>query len=260
MDSTDVRQAARSAGDHPALENAARLGYAVSGLLHLLIAWLGLQLAFGAGTGSADQSGALKTLAGNGFGLALLWVAVVGFFGLGLWQLTELVLRGELSDRVKAASKAVLYVALAVTSLTWARGGGTSSRSQSVDFTATLMKQPLGRVLVAVVGVVVVGVGVYHVVKGWRRTFLADLVDHPGRVAEVAGRVGYIAKGVALGVVGVLFALAGLHNSAREATGLDGALKTLLKAPSGAVLVALVSVGFAAYGVYSFARARHAKV
>ena len=137
---------------------------------------------------------------------------------------------------------------------------GTSSRSQSVDFTATLMKQPLGRVLVAVVGVVVVGVGVYHVVKGWRRTFLADLVGHPGRVAEVAGRVGYIAKGVALVVVGVLFVLAGLHNSAREATGLDGALKSLLKAPSGAVLVALVSVGFGAYGVYSFARARHAKV
>ncbi len=114
--------------------------------------------------------------------------------------------------------------------------------------------------LVAVVGVVVVGVGGYHVVKGWRRRFLDDLTGHPGQVAEAAGRVGYIAKGVALAVVGVLFIFAALRNTAKGATGLDGALRTLLDLPYGKVIVILVSLGFAAYGIYSFARARYAKV
>ena len=260
MDTTDVGRAARSAGDHPALENAARLGYAVSGLLHLLIAWLGLQLALGTGTGSADQSGALQTLAGTAVGRVLLWVAVVGFLGLGLWQLVELLARGDASDRLKSGAKTVLYLLLSATSFAWARGTGRSSSSQSVDVTASLMKEPFGRVLVAVVGVVVVGVGGYHVVKGWRRRFLDDLVSHPGRVAEVAGRIGYVAKGIALIVVGVLFVVAARRDTARGSTGLDGALRTLLALPYGEVLVALVAVGFAAYAVYSFARARHAKV
>ena len=43
----------------------ARVGYAVSGVLHLLIGWIGVQVAWSASGKSADQSGALETLAGS---------------------------------------------------------------------------------------------------------------------------------------------------------------------------------------------------
>ena len=59
MDSTDVKAASRRAGDHPALETAARIGYAVNGVLHIIIGAIALRLAFGAKGASADQSGAL---------------------------------------------------------------------------------------------------------------------------------------------------------------------------------------------------------
>ena len=264
MDTPDVRSMAQEAGDHPALENAARLGYAVNGVLHLLIGWLGLQLAWGlgGGGGSADQSGALRSLAETSVGRVVLWVGVVGFLGLGIWQASEAVIgRGKTSDRVKAVAKALLYLFLAFSSFSYAKGtGGESSSKQSVDATASLMKQPAGRALVVAVGLVVVGVGVYHVVKGWKRTFLRDLVGHPGDLAVKAGRLGYIAKGVALAVVGALFVLAGVRGAANEATGLDGALRTLLGVPYGKVLLTLVALGFAAFAVYSFARARYARV
>ncbi|MEP6649850.1 MAG: DUF1206 domain-containing protein [Lapillicoccus sp.] len=262
MDTNEVRHAAANAGDHPALENAARLGYAVGGILHLLIGWLALQVAWFAGGGSADQSGALQTLAGNDVGRIILWVAVVGFAGLGLWQVTEVVVgRGETSDRVKAAAKAVVYLFLAFSAFSYARsGGGTSSTAQSVDFTATLMSQPAGRYLVGAVGLVVVGVGVYHVYKGWQKKFLQDLRGHPGQWVVRAGVFGYIAKGVALGVVGALFVLAALNSQPDQATGLDGALRTLRDAPFGQILLTLVALGFAAYAIYSVARARYARV
>ncbi len=121
VDTNDVKQAAAKAGDHPVLENAARLGYAVNGIVHLLIAWLALQVAWGGGGGSADQSGAMQTLAGNDIGRVLLWIAVVGFLGLGLWQVTEVIVgRGETSDRLKAAAKAVVYLFLAFSFFTYA--------------------------------------------------------------------------------------------------------------------------------------------
>ncbi|MEO3938079.1 DUF1206 domain-containing protein [Dermatophilaceae bacterium Soc4.6] len=261
MDSPDVERTAQRANDHPAIETGARLGYAVNGLLHLLIAWLGLQLATGARGRSADQSGALQTLAGTTLGRGTLWVAVVGFALLGVWQVTEVFTSRKGADRLKAGAKAVTYAVLAASALGYAKGaGGASSSAQSVDVTSTLMKQPMGRVLVAALGAVVVAVGVYHVVKGWRKKFLADLESHPGELAEAFGRYGYIAKGIALAIVGGLFVVAASKAEPGQAKGLDGALRTVLGAPYGAVLLVVVSLGFAAFGIYSFFRARHADV
>jgi hypothetical protein len=47
--------------------------------------------------------------------------------------------------------------------------------------------------------------------------------QEPGILATRAGVVGYIAKGIALAVVGALFVTAAVQNSSTKATGLDGA-------------------------------------
>jgi hypothetical protein len=75
-----------------------------------------------------------------------------------------------------------------------------------------------------------------------------------------AGVIGYIAKGVALAVVGVLLVSGAAQNSLTQDTGLDGALRALRKQPEGPWLLSAVALGIAAYGVYSFARAKHARV
>jgi hypothetical protein len=266
MDSTDVKGAASRASDHPALTAAARTGFAVSGLIHLLIGWIALQVALGGGGKNADQSGALSSLAGNPLGKALLWVAVLGFLGLAIVQLAEALLasgqddKDVWKDRGKAVGKLVLYLALAWSALTFARGGSKNSRSQSQDFTATLLDKPGGRLLVVVIGLAVLAAGGYHVYKGWSEKFLEDLESHPGRAATVLGRVGFIAKGLVLAIVGVLFVAAGLHRRASEASGMDGALKSLREQPFGTVLLVLVAAGLIAFGLYCFARAKHAKV
>ncbi|HEY5515876.1 MAG TPA: DUF1206 domain-containing protein [Pengzhenrongella sp.] len=263
MDTPDVKTVAHQAGDSKPVEWGARLGYAVSGLLHLLIAWIALKVAWSSGGGSADQSGALATLARSPGGPLVLWVAVVGFALLAVWQLTEAVTGAhgaEASDRAKAVGKLVMYAALAWTALTFASGSSTSSRGQTKDFTATLMSHAGGRLLVGAIGLAVVGIGGYHVYKGWKKKFLDDLRQNPGRWAVQAGRAGYIAKGIALVAVGFLFLVAAVRNAPSKATGLDGGLRTLREAPAGTALLTLVALGIAAYGVYSFARSRYARV
>ncbi len=257
----DVRGAADRANDSAVVEWGARAGYAANGLIHLVIAWIAVQVAFGSGGGKeADQSGALATLAQQSFGAVLLWVAVAAFALLVVWEITEAFVRHETADRVKAVAKAGAYAALGWTALTFARGGHANSDKSTRDVTATLMDAPGGQLLVGAVGLGIVAVGGYHVYKGWKRTFLEDLREHPGRFAEVAGRVGYIAKGIALGVVGVLFLVAAVQHKSGKASGLDGALRTLRDAPMGTALLVIVGLGLAAFGVYSVARARYARV
>ena len=261
----EVGQAARKAANSDGLEMAARAGFAVNGVMHLLIGAIALQVAFGSSSKDADQSGALSTLAGSSAGRVLLWVGVVGFASLALWQLSEAVLtRGRGSDRAKGAAKAVgkcvVYAALAFTTLKFARGGGSSSSSQSQDFTASLLEKSGGRVLVGLIGLGIIGVGVYHVIKGLTKGFREDLVEQPAPVVEGLAVAGYVAKGVALAVVGLLFVVAGLRKSAEGASGLDGALTTLREQPFGTVLLTVVALGIIAYGLYSFARARYARL
>ncbi|WP_286960466.1 MULTISPECIES: DUF1206 domain-containing protein [Arsenicicoccus] len=259
-----IEDVAEKAGDHPATRAAVRTGYAVNGLLHLLIAWICLQLAMLHATGDADQSGALAALSQHTLGRVALWLGVAGFLGLALWQLTEVIVPGLGGDswqsRLKDGAKAVVYAILAWSAFGFARGTGSSGKRQVQGFTTNLLGAPAGRLLVAAVGLGIIGVGIYHVVKGLRRTFLHDLEEDPGPVAVYAGMLGYPTRGIALAVVGGLFVAAAMANSSSRTNGLDGALRFLLDQPYGRVVVAFMALGFASFGVYSFFRARHADV
>lgn len=255
-----VTDAVREVGDHPIVEGGARLGYAVNGLLHLLIAWLAVQVALGVRAAKADQSGALATLTDSNLGTLTLWAAVVGFALLAMWQVTEAVVRRKRSVKLKSIGKAIVYAAIGWSALGFLRGSGCDSTTQSRDITATLLNAPLGRVLVGVVGLFILGIAGYHVYKGWTRRFMRDLREHPGSWAVWSGVAGYIAKGIALAFVAFLFLIAAIRGTPDEATGLDGAMRKLTELPGGGLPLLVIAAGFAAYGVYSLARARFARV
>lgn len=253
-------QTARRISDHPWLERLARIGFAASGLLHLMIGWVAARIALG-GQGEADQGGALQEVRDAPFGEVLLWGAVVGFLALAVFQLLDgLVRGGELTDRVKALSRAALYAVLGGTAFIVARGGSTDGEETTTDVTATLLAAPMGRFLVGAVGLAVVGVAVYHVYKGGSKKFLETLTPTGSgavrRGIVATGMVGYIAKGVALLIVGLLFLVAAWTADPDDAGGLDGALQTLAEQPFGTVLLLAVALGLVLSGVYRFARAR----
>jgi len=273
MGTSDTVSAAGRAGDSDALEHLARVGLIAYGIVHLLIAWLALQLAWGGGGGSADQSGAMATLAAKPFGKPLLWVLAIGLIALAVWQLAE-VLRHRAGLRssgdakkkaagkiVKSVAKTVVYAFLAVTALRFATGSGQSSSGQQQQTVAGVLGWPGGRFLVGIAALVIIGVGVYHVRKGLTGHFLREIDTASAsasqrRLIERLGQVGYPAKGVALALVGGLFGWAAITFDPEKASGLDGAMHTLLDAPFGKVLLTLVALGIAAFGAFAFFRAR----
>ena len=262
-----ARGAASRVQDSRALTVAARTGFAMNGLLHVVIGVIALGVATGGG-GEADQGGALGQFASRPGGVFLLWLIVVGLGALGLFQLLEAgLVRGTdkeaWAERAKEGGKGVAYLAVASTALTFARGSSSDSSDQTQTLSARLLGAPGGVVLLVVVALAVVAVGVYFVVKGVTQRFREDLVlpsGTGGRGTVALGVVGYVAKGVAVAVVGVLFGIAAVTADPSEATGLDGALKALAELPSGAVVLGAVAVGLMAYGLYCFVRARRARL
>lgn len=263
--SRSVSGAARSAVDHPALEWMARAGFAMNGVVHLLIGWIAIRIATGSGGGEASNSGALAEIAQAPGGQVMLWAGVAAFVALGLWQVIEAVLGADEGiDRVKAAAKAAVYLALGVTAARFAAGGGSSDSAAASGTTAGLLGSGAGKVVLVVAGLVLLGVGGYHVYKGATAKFVEDLErtgrGEAGRVMVLAGRVGYIAKGVALGIVGGLVIAAVVTADPGKAAGLDAALRTVGQQPFGQFLLIVTGVGIGLYGLYSLGRARYARM
>jgi large-conductance mechanosensitive channel len=263
------------AGNSDALENLARVGLIAYGIVHLLVAWIALQLAWGGGNGhSADQSGAMSTLANQPFGKPLLWILALGLVALAVWQAAEVFRwrsgwsasgkqRTEaITKSVKSVAKAIVYVALAVLAVKFAVGSGQSSSQQEQKRTAGVFNLPGGRFLVAIIGLVLIGLGIQQVVKGVKKSFLKqiDLAEAPPKATRLItrlGQVGFPGKGVSLGVVGGLLGYAAVTYDPKKASGLDGAMRTIAQAPFGGVLLTLVALGLAAFGAFCFARARY---
>jgi hypothetical protein len=268
MVSSSARAPLRKAANSRPVEVLARVGYAVNGLLHGLIGGLAIAVALGAGE-DADQSGALSALAANPAGAALLWVVVIGLGALGLWSLLQLALVRESDSkrrwtrRLKEGGKAAAYLALAATAARFATGGSADSQEQTQDFSAGLLAQPFGVALLLLVALLVIGIGVYFIVKGVRKTFLDDIREPggtAGQATEVLGMVGFVAKGIALVVVGILFAVAAFTTDPERATGLDGALKALSDLPFGVAVLIAIGTGFLAYGLFCVVRAFRARL
>ena len=270
-----AQDTARRAGESDALENLARVGLIAFGVVHLLVAWLAVQLAwFGGGGESADQSGAMATLAESPVGKPLLWIVAIGLIALAVWQAAE-VLRWRSGwsasgkERTKALRKsgnalvkAIIYVALAVLAIRFATGSGQSSSSSQQETTAGVFGWPGGQFLVGAAGLILIGVGAWHVRKGLNKHFLKQ-IDTSGaspsavRLVTRLGQVGFPGKGIALAGVGGLLVWAAVTFDPSKAQGLDGALHGVLELPFGRILLTLIAVGIAAFGAFCFVRARY---
>jgi len=258
----------RQLGDSVWLERTVRVGLVAYGVVHLLIAWLALQLAFGDQSGAANQQGALHALARQPFGKSLLWIVAFGLFALALWQVTEAFWGHRKEDdpkrffkRIGSAGRVVIYAGIGLSAAKIAIGAGSSSQSQQL--TARLMAEPFGRFLVAGVGVLIVVVALVHARRGVTASFKKDLEakassGRSGTAVVSFGRVGYIAKGLAFAVLGGLFIWAAWTYDAKNAGGLDSALSTLLGWGLGPWLLVLVALGIGCFGLYCFAWARYA--
>ena len=124
------------------------------------------------------------------------------------------------------------------------------------------MDLPGGQLIVGAVGLAIIGYGGSLVYRGWTEKFREHLdaqgqAGKDGSVYVLLGKVGYIAKGVAIAIVGGLFCYAAITHDPKKSGGLDQALQTVLEQPFGQVLLTAIALGIAAYGVFCFARAKH---
>ena len=252
------------------LEVLARAGFAVSGLLHFLVGTIAIGLALGKG-GRADVSGAVAELGSQPAGPLLLWSSFAACVALALWQAGDAIFDyGHLSARdkavkkTKAAAQAVAYSAMAVSLAAFARGSDKDSRESASDMTVGIMQAPGGLLLLVAIGAAIAVAGIVYVVRGFQKAFTKHLRMPASPTARQGvtglGIAGYVAKGVALFVTGLLVIIAAVTLRPEQSTGLDGGLRALREQPFGVYVLAGVGLGLICYGAFMVVRARLARM
>jgi len=128
-----------------------------------------------------------------------------------------------------------------------------------------VFRLPLGRWLVGIAGLVVIGGGLYQIYKAYS----ADFSEHlrwnqmsatERRWAVDLGRLGLAARGIVQALIGLFLAQAALLFDPSKVQGPSGALQSLAHPPFGWWTVGFVAIGLAAYGAYMLAAARYSRI
>lgn len=273
--SNEVKEKAEDVADSPWTEGLARAGLAAKGITYGIVAILALKVAF-AGGKLEDRAGALQAIADSALGRVLLAVLAVGLAGYALWRFVQALLGRTLETgekagvlkRIGGAARGALYAWLAflcvdlVIDAQQATGGGGKEEDEA---TAKILDLPLGRWLVAAVGLFILGAGAWNLFRGLSRKFRKDLKEEQMGSEErhwysALGIVGHIARGVVFSLAGFFLVRAAWEYDPKEAVGLDGALAKVAHADYGHFLLGLTAAGLLAYGLFCLVQARYREV
>jgi hypothetical protein len=257
----------------------ARIGLVAKGVSFGIVGVLAFKLALGEGGKATSREGALATIADESFGKVLLALLAFGFAAYAIWRFVQAFAEreddeGEAKGQAKKWGKRVGYVgrgliygalAVATVKLLANSGGAESQNERARKSTAAVLDWPAGRWLVGLVGLAIIGAGLWNLYRGLTRKFeerwrSGEMSATERRWSGHIGMAGHLARAVVFCLIGLFITKAAVEYDPKEAIGLDGALQKLANTDYGPYLLGLTAVGLICYGVYCLVDARYRDV
>jgi hypothetical protein len=264
---------AREAAQGEWVERLARGGLVAKGLLYGLVGALAARVALGYGGEPEDRAGALRTIAQDRLGRAMVVAIAFGLAAYATWRFAQAFFdRADVGNGAKGLAKRAgylarggWYVALAGLAVSVLVGRGESARATEKEATAGVLEQPLGRWVVLGVGLGILGAGLYSGFRAASGKYWKDVrkrrMNRAGRRwFDVVGVFGHVARGVVFVLMGAFLARAAYEYDPNEAIGLDGALQKLAQQWHGQLWLGVTALGLVAYALFCFVQARHRDV
>ncbi|MGK7394128.1 MAG: DUF1206 domain-containing protein [Candidatus Cyclobacteriaceae bacterium M3_2C_046] len=259
------------------IENYSRIGIAAKGAVYLLVGGITLAAALGQGGQKTDRTEVLKTIIEQPFGQILLGIISFGLLGYAVWRFIQAIKDPDdngtdakgLIKRIGMAVSGIVYAGLTYYSASMVlgnssgsgSGGGGGGSSSKEFFINKLLEQPFGKWLVAIVGAIIIIKGIMQFYRGFSGKFKKDVEDAEveekvKKTYDTLGKIGYLSRGVVLGIIGYFFFVAAIQANPDAARGTEGVF-SFLNNTGGPWLMGLIAFGLAGYGVFMFVKAKY---
>lgn len=254
------------------IEPAARIGYAAKGVVYVLVGVLTAKAAIGIGGDVEGSEGVLLTILRQPFGRVLLAIVALGLACYAFWRFVQAIKAPEqhgdedaksVFKRGYAVVSGLLHASLVVLAVRMIlKGGGSESSGSTESKTAELMSQPFGRTMVAIVGLIIIGVAIRQFYRAYSASFKKKMalheLSHSARTWFVrASRWALSARGIVFGTIGILLVIAAIRADPSKAAGFEEAMRTLESNSYGPWLFGFVALGLFFYGIFQFGKAKY---
>ncbi|PNA05571.1 MULTISPECIES: DUF1206 domain-containing protein [Pseudomonas] len=250
----------------------ARGGYASRGMLYLIIGIFALMAAHDS-TKPKDSHKSLEALLSQPFGYFLVGLVVAGLLAFSAWRVLQAVRDVDhhgtqfkgLVIRAGLFAGGLVNGALAFFALGLLVSGtrnSSHSGEQTKDWLAHLLSWEHSNLLLYLIALIPLGVGVAHIIKGWKASFekYFEADDEVMRYVRPVSQFGLIARGVVFIETALLLAVSGSAYQAMDPPGMKEALDALQNLPAGWLVLMVMALGLIAFSVYSFSEACWRKI
>ena len=235
----------RRSSTAPGWSGSAALGLVAKGALYASSACSRSQIPLGLGGKTTDRQGALRTVAQQPLGEVLLLALAVGLLGYAVWRFVQAFLDRDDEGTGPKGARQARRLPRARAALPRLGGGrARARRRRRLRAAATSRRRrrtcsswPLGRWLVAAVGLGFLAAGVYNVY----RSLTHEVPQAPARARDGAGRAAVgdrrrrgrprRARGRLRARSAIFLVRAAWQYDPQEAIGIDGALRKLAEQP-----------------------------
>jgi MFS family permease len=256
------------------MEKVARFGLVAQGISFGLVAVLAIELALGRGGKATDREGALQTIAHSGIGRVIVFVLALGFSAYALWRLTQVFLGHDVEEhggrkkwgkRLSSLGKAAIYGALCWFAFSILLGEHGSGSNKEQEATKGIFGWPGGSWIVYGIALGIAGAALWNFYRAVSGKYKDSLKTGQMSATELKWTtriafVGLTSRAVVFGLISWFFFKAAADYDPRKARGLDGALRKLVDAPYGTLLLGIVAAGLFAYGLFCVIQARYREV
>lgn len=242
------------------------VGQASKGVVYIIIGALTALAAFDMGGQKAGKSNVIDFLQNQPFGNFIIYLLAIGIFAYAAWRFYKAIAdpknKGEdpsgLAKRFGYMCSGAIYGAFGFTLLSGG-GGGSNGR----HFLAQVMDKSYGPILIGLTGLIIIGVGIYQIHKGYSGKYLEELnATRSDRrdLLNKSGKFGYMARGVVFGIIGYFVVQAAYTENADIIRGTEGAFSYLQGFSYGWLIMGLIAIGLLGHGIFMIFVARYSSV
>jgi hypothetical protein len=160
--------------------------------------------------------------------------------------------------RFSFAIAGLFYLALALATARITIQERTTTEDQSArDWTHWVMTKPLGRDLIGVVAVVLIGIAISLMVQVVRAPYRHEFDKKLMPLAWVVafGSVGILTRALVFLMIGIFLGVADYDFNSKEVIGVAGVLRTLQEQNYGRWMLAVAGLGLVAFGAFELIEA-----